>query len=138
MPVAVELDVAIMLEALVAELLCSRAPKFELGIVTIGSAEVESGGMETIVPSWAVIGGSVGVGMTTSDMVRGVIVMSDTDIATAADVGIVLVRVSGSGMIRVLVLVLWTAGAEEGIVKGGKVGVLVGSSTEPTLSALVG
>jgi hypothetical protein len=48
----------------------------------------------------------------------------------------VLVCIGGSGMTRVLVLVLWTAGTEEGAVMGGMVGVLVGCSAEP-ISALV-
>lgn len=119
----VEFDVAIVLGAIV-EVLCSRDPKLDLVSVTVESVEVRIGDMETIVPRGADRGASVGVDVIGSDMVRGVIVMPETDIATATDVGIVLV--------------LGTAGAEEGIVNGGMVGVLVGWSTEPILLALVG
>jgi len=123
MPFVVEFDVAIVLGAIV-EVLCSRDPKLDLVSVTVESVEVRIGDMETIVPRGADRGASVGVDVIGSDMVRGVIVMPETDIATATDVGIVLV--------------LGTAGAEEGIVNGGMVGVLVGWSTEPILLALVG
>jgi hypothetical protein len=122
MPFVVEFDVGIVLVAIV-EVLCSRDPKLELGGVIVESVEARIGDMETIVPRGTDIGASIGVDVIGSNIVR-VTVMSEPDIATATDVGIMLV--------------LGTAGAEEGIVNGGKVGVLVGWSTEPILLALVG
>jgi hypothetical protein len=134
---AVEFDVAIVLRAIV-ELLCSRDSKLELGIVTVRAVGMKIVGMETIVPRGADRGSSVGVDMAGSDMARGVTVMSETDIATASDVGIVFVCIGSSGMTRVLVLVLGTSGAEERIVKEGKVEALVGCCINPELLVLVG
>jgi hypothetical protein len=127
------LGMAVVLGGL-AEPLCSRDAGFELGVVMVGPVGVRSGGMETVVLRGAEIGYSVGVDVTPSDIVNGLNVMTESD--TATDVAIVLVRIGGSGMTRVLVLVLWTAGTEEGAVMGGRVGVLVGCSAEP-ISALM-
>jgi hypothetical protein len=131
--VGAELGVAVVLGGL-AEPLCSGGAGFELGIVMVGPVGVRSGGVETIVPRGAEIGYSVGVDVIVSDIVNGLNVMTERD--TATDLAIVLVCIGGSGMTRVLVLVLWTAGTEEGAVMGGMVGVLVGCSAEP-ISALV-
>jgi hypothetical protein len=131
--VGAELGVAVVLGGLAGPL-CSGDAGFGLGVVMVGPVGVRSGGMETMVPRGAEMGYSVGVDVTASDIVNGLNVMTESD--TATDVAIALVRIGGSGMTRVLVLVLWTAGTEEGAMVGGRVGVLVGCSAEP-ISALM-
>jgi len=104
--IGAELGAAAVVLAGLVELLCSRDAGFELGVVTVGCAVAEIGGMETIVPMGAEIGCSVGVDVMASDMDRGLTVKTEGDMATGTDVVMMFAFVGGSGMTRVLVLVL--------------------------------
>jgi hypothetical protein len=125
---AVGCELAAVLGAVV-DVLWSRDARFELGMVTVGSAGVKRLGMVMIVPRGADIGCRVGVDASGSDMARGLTVITESDVAIGTDVAIMVTLMGGSGINRVLVLVLlWTAGAEERVVMKVRTGVLVSGS----------
>jgi hypothetical protein len=109
---------------------CSRDAMFKLGIVMVWSEGVKSGDKETIMSRGAKMGNRVGMDVMASDFAKGLTVMTESAIATGVDVLMVLARIGGSGVTKVLVLVPWIAGTEDGVMMGERVGVLVGCSTD--------
>jgi hypothetical protein len=78
---------------------------FELGIMSVGSAGVKISAIKTIAPKGADTGWKVGVNVTWL-LIRGLIVIIENDTAIPVEVFVVLRRIGGSGIIRMIVLVM--------------------------------
>jgi hypothetical protein len=101
--VAAEIDTPVVLASFDEALFC-RIPKFELGIVTGGAAGVNFADMETIVPIGAIMGWREGVEVSGS-LDKGLIVRIEKEMASRIEESVLLRRATGSGIIRVVVLV---------------------------------
>lgn len=133
MDVGARLGAAVVLGA-PDEVLCSRLPRFDIGIVTGGAAGLMVGAMEMVVPNGTVRGWKVGVDVS-RPLERGRIVRIEIDTTTLTEESTVLKDFGCSDMIRVVVLVCGSGSTEEVLVKAV---ITVGTSNEPTMSVLVG